>query len=302
MNTPNSEESALKDQQLFLYGMMASMFCWGLSWTSGKIVSHYADGAIIAFFRFSITFSSMLFVVLIMKIKFQIQRDGWGYLAISAILISLYSYLFFQGLTVGKAGAAGVLVTILNPIISYAIMLIMQKRFPNKKESLGLLLGLFAGVVLLKLWSSWDTIFYAGNSYFLLASFTWAILSIFTAKASKYGSPVAFSFWMYAIGTLIMFMIVDKPQSLALLTSADGLFWGNMIFSATITTAFATTFYFVATSKIGASKASSFIFLVPFSATLGSWIFLSEIPLWNTLLGGVLGIAAVYVLNKKVKA
>ena len=140
----------------------------------------------------------------------------------------------------GKAGAAGVLVTILNPIISYAIMLIMQKRFPNKKESLGLLLGLFAGVVLLKLWSSWDTIFYAGNSYFLLASFTWAILSIFTAKASKYGSPVAFSFWMYAIGTLIMFMIVDKPQSLALLTSADGLFWGNMIFSATITTAFAT--------------------------------------------------------------
>ncbi len=299
MGIPTSDQAALKDQRIFLWGMMVSMFCWGLSWTSGKIISHYADGGTIALYRFCVTFISMIFVVWVLKINIAVARQGWLFLIISAILISIYSYLFFQGLTLGKAGAAGVLVTILNPVISYAIMLMMQKRMPNKKESLGLALGLLAGVVLLKLWANWDMVFDAGNSYFLLASLTWAILSIFTSKSSKFGSPVAFSFWMYGIGSLLLFLLLDKGSALSLWGRTDFVFWGNMIFSATITTAFATTFYFVATSKIGASKASSFIFLVPFSATLGSWIFLSEIPIWNTIIGGCLGVGAVYVLNKK---
>ena len=299
MGIPTSDQAALKDQRIFLWGMMVSMFCWGLSWTSGKIISHYADGGTIALYRFCVTFISMIFVVWVLKINIAVARQGWLFLIISAVLISIYSYLFFQGLTLGKAGAAGVLVTILNPVISYAIMLMMQKRMPNKKESLGLALGLLAGVVLLKLWANWDMVFDAGNSYFLLASLTWAILSIFTSKSSKFGSPVAFSFWMYGIGSLLLFLLLDKGSALSLWGRTDFVFWGNMIFSATITTAFATTFYFVATSKIGASKASSFIFLVPFSATLGSWIFLSEIPIWNTIIGGCLGVGAVYVLNKK---
>lgn len=299
MNTSPSDEATLKDQRIFLWGMMLSMFCWGLSWTSGKVISHYAEGGTIALYRFCVTFVSMIFVVWVLKINITVVRQGWIPLIICAVLISIYSYLFFQGLTLGKAGAAGVLVTILNPVISYAIMLLMQKRLPNKKESLGLALGLLAGVVLLKLWTNWEMVFDSGNSYFLLASLTWAILSIFTSKSSKYGSPVAFSFWMYGIGSLLLFLLFDKSNILELWGRTDFVFWGNMIFSATITTAFATTFYFVATSKIGASKASSFIFLVPFSATLGSWIFLSEVPMWNTVVGGCLGVVAVYVLNKK---
>ena len=85
------------------------------------------------------------------------------------------------------------------------------------------------------------------------------------------------------------------------LRHGDLTFWGNLFFSATITTSLATTFYFVATSKIGASKASSFIFMVPFSAALGSWIFLGEVIEVHTIVGGILGIAAVYILNKKEK-
>jgi len=72
-----------------------------------------------------------------------------------------------------------------------------------------------------------------------------------------------------------------------------------LIFSATITTSLATTFYFYATAKIGANKASSFIFLVPLSAAVGSWVILGEVPLWNTIAGGILGIVAVFILNRK---
>ncbi len=279
--------------------MILSMVCWGFSWTSGKILSTYSDPMTISFFRFALTFVSLFFILLPLKEKLLIHRSGLIDLSIASILISVYTYLFFKGLTLGKAGAGGVLVTVLNPIIAYAIMLTLSRRKPSRNEFIGLLLGLLAGIILLKLITEADQIFQAGNIYFLVAAFTWAILSRFTARATRYGSSVSFSCWMYGISTCIMLFLAGIEPTLAVIHNSDFRFWGNLFFSATITTSLATTFYFVATSKIGASRASSFIFLVPFSAALSSWIFLGEVIEAHTIVGGILGIAAVYILNKK---
>ena len=58
---------------------------------------------------------------------------------------------------------------------------------------------------------------------------------------------------------------------------------------------FANTMYFFASSKIGAVRASSFIFVVPLTAK----IFLNEQILFTTLIGGCLSIIAVYTINRK---
>ncbi|HEX6223836.1 MAG TPA: DMT family transporter [Chryseolinea sp.] len=287
------------ENKLFLVGMILSMTCWGFSWTSGKVLSHYGDPLTISFLRFALTFVSLVFILLFMKEKLSVSRNGYKDLFIAAVLISLYTYLFFKGVSIGKAGAGGVLVTVLNPILTYAITLVLAKRKPTRNEFFGLALGLLAGVILLKLTTEAEEIFRAGNIYFLFAALSWSLLSRFTAKAARYGSSVAFSFWMYGIGTVIMFLLSGVGPTVVTVTEGDFTFWGNLFFSATITTSLATTFYFVATSKIGASKASSFIFMVPFSAALGSWIFLGEVIEPHTIIGGILGIAAVYILNKK---
>ena len=292
-------EDTERKKQLFQLGMILSMICWGFSWTAGKIMGGYGDPLTISFFRFSVTFLSLLFILLFIKTSFTLNSKGLFDLIMSSLLMSIYTYLFFKGLSTGKAGAGGVLVTVLNPIVSYGIMLIMTRRKPTRNESIGLLLGLIAGVILLKLVTEADKVFTAGNIYFLLAAFCWAILSVFTSRASRYGSPVTFSFYLYGICALLMFISAGMEGIKATFVKADFVFWGNLFFSATITTSLATTLYFVATSRLGASKASSFIFLVPFSAALGSWIFLDEIPQLHTITGGLLGIGAVYVLNRK---
>jgi drug/metabolite transporter (DMT)-like permease len=213
----------------------------------------------------------------------------------------VYTSLFFRGLQTGKAGAGGVLVTVLNPIVAYGLTIAIARRHPGRKELFGLLLGLLAGVVLLKLPAEASHIFDSGNVYFLLAAFCWAVLSIITSKASRYGSSVAFSFWMYGISTVLVFIFTSTGAITETIQRGDVLFWSNMFFSSSITTSLATTFYFFATAKVGAEKASSFIFMVPFSAALGSWVLLDEVPGIHTIIGGLLGIAAVYVLNKKSK-
>lgn len=292
-------EQSQNQEQLFLLGMILSMFCWGISWASGKVLSGYGDILSLSLFRFGITFAALFVLLLLIKENLKVQRKGWLVLLGAALCMSLYNYLFFKGLFHGKPGAGGVLVTTLNPIISYAIMLLFTWRKPSQKEALGLIIGAFAGIVLLRAWSNWQSILDSGNLYFVLASLNWAILSLFTAKASRYGSPIAFSLWLYAVGVIVFSLLTRKEANLSLWYDGDVYFWGNMLFSAVITTTFATTFYFVATARLGASRASSFIFLVPFSAALGAWVFLHETPQWYTLVGGTMGIAAVYIINKK---
>ena len=64
-------------------------------------------------------------------------------------------------------------------------------------------------------------------------------------------------------------------------------------------TTVATSYYFYATTKIGAERASSFIFLVPISAALSSWFFIGEIIRYYTIIGGILGMLAVFIINFK---
>ncbi|HMG94168.1 MAG TPA: DMT family transporter [Chryseolinea sp.] len=287
------------NKTLFLTGMILSMTCWGLSWTSSKVIAAYGSPLTLSLIRFTLTFLSMIVILAVLRQPFTINKKGIKDLIGASITISLYTVVFFKGITTGKAGAGGVLVTVLNPIISYGIMLIMERRRPTRNETIGLSLGLLAGIVLLKLPMEASTIFSAGNIYFLVASFCWAVLSVFTSKASRYGSTITFSTWMYGICIVLLFILTGVKGPVATLSTADGIFWFNLFVTAVLATALATTFYFIATSRLGASQASSYIFLVPFSAALGAWIFLKEVPQWHTIAGGLLGIAAVYILNSK---
>lgn len=279
--------------------MLLSMCCWGFSWASGKVIAGYGAPTTIAMIRFIVTFFSLLLILIFRKESFKINRKGLIYLFISACLMSVYSYFFLKGLVHGKAGAGGVLLTTVNPIISYGIAILISRKMPSKNEAIGLGIGFLACIVLLNVWSDWHGIFKPGNLYFIIAAFLWSVLSVFTSKSAQYGSPIVFSMWMFALCSVLTFFAVDIYDIVHVINVSDQLFWWNMFFSGTITTALATTFFFVATTKLGASKASSYLFLVPFTAALGSWMFLQETPQINTIIGGIMGIAAVFMLNKK---
>jgi drug/metabolite transporter (DMT)-like permease len=289
----------MKNKNVLVVGLTVSMFAWGVSWPSGKVLASYGSSINIGFIRFILTFIGLLPILLIWQKTLAVKREGISTLILAAGCMALYSFLFFQGLRYGLPGAGGVLVTTLNPIIAYAIGLGLSKKMPNRREQIGLGLGLVAGCLLLKIWTNVEDIFSVGNSYFLLATTTWAILSKFTSKASLYGFPGSFSLWMYLLCSFALFLLADKTELVTIVTTSDWIFWLNIFFSAVITTSLATTFYFFATSQIGSERASSFIFLVPASAALTSWIVLEEMIHWNTIAGGCLGILAVIMINRK---
>ena len=280
-------------------GIVISMFLWGLSWPSNKVLTHYCSVVNFTGYRYIIVMATMVLVVSFLGAGFRVQKKGIPAFIVSGLLLALYSYLFFMGLKNGSPGAGGVLVTTLNPIMAYAINIAIKRKLPSGSEAGGLMLGVAAGTVLLQLWSNSAAITDSGNLYFLLAALTWATMSKFTATGARHGSSITFSLWQYLVTLLCLLPLADFAEMRAAIHITDAAFWLNLFFGSAIVTTMATTIYFYTTTRLGAEKASSFIFLVPLAAAVSSCVLLGEKIHAHTAIGGALGMIAVYFINKK---
>ncbi|MCK6381675.1 MAG: DMT family transporter [Leptospiraceae bacterium] len=275
------------------------MVTWGISWASGKVLSNYAEPEVIIFWRFLATFLSLFPIVILFKESFRLTFQSFLYVSLGAIFYLIYNQFFFEGLKSGLAGAGGVLVTTLNPILTFLLITIAKKTWLSVKESIGLGIGIFGGIVLLELYDgNFRKIFISGNLYFLFASLTWAFLTITGQKSKEKIHPIVFSFYVYFFSTLIDFFLAI-PYKIEKVFSFDSIFWWNIFYLSVISTTFGTTVYFFASGKLGSKRASTFIFIVPFTALVSANIFLGEELKVSTILGGSLAVLAVFILNKK---
>jgi drug/metabolite transporter (DMT)-like permease len=286
-------------QKALIITIIVSMFFWGLSWPSGKVLTKYLSAVDFTVCRYFIVVVTLFLMLLVSGISMKVKKAGIPSVISAGLMLAVYSYFFFMGLKTGSAGAGGVLVTTLNPIMAYAIGILISRRWPSANESIGLILGIVAGSFLLKLWDSSSTLFDSGNLYFLMAAFTWASMSKITSRGGRYGSSLSFSLWQYLVTLVCLLPLLNLHEFATVLQIRDQLFWWNLFFSSAIVTSLATTVYFYATTRLGAEKASSFIFMVPLAAAVSAWLLLGERILPHTIIGGVLGMAAVYMINKK---
>jgi drug/metabolite transporter (DMT)-like permease len=275
------------------------MIFWGISWPLSKLAANGIPYEIVIFWRFFFTFVSLAPLVIWKKEGFKISRKGFLYVSAGAFIIFIYNYFFFAGLKNGLSGAGGVLTTTINPIINSALVAIFYKENPSIKKIIGLILGVIGGGFILKIWDiKPESLYSSGNLFFLSAAFTWAVLSITTQNSKNFILPFQFNFYVHFISSLLIFPFAYQANFLEAIHYGP-VFWGNIFYLAVISTSFGTTIYFIASGKLGSAKASSFIFLVPVSAALSAWGILGEVPVWNTITGGIIAIIAVSLINKK---
>ena len=275
------------------------MATWGLSWTNGKILSQYCSSSILAFWRFFLSSIFMIPVLIFTKNNFTVPSDGIKYIIIGSILIFSYNIFFFMGSNLGFANVGGVFVPTLNPIITFILSIIIFREIIYKKDIIGLIFGICGGIIVLEAWTlSYSQMTANGNLYFLLASISWGIMSIVSGKSHKALATLTFSFWVYFISSIFCF-IMNINNDILIVFDFDLIFWLNLILLSIGAQVFGTTVYFIATTKLGPSKASSFIFIVPITAPIFSMIFIGEKLEISTIIGGIMTMTAVYLINKE---
>ena len=275
------------------------MATWGLSWTNGKILSQYCSSSILAFWRFFLSSIFMIPVLIFTKNNFKVPSDGIKYIIIGSILIFSYNIFFFMGSNLGFANVGGVFVPTLNPIITFILSIIIFREIIYKKDIIGLIFGICGGIIVLEAWTlSYSQMTANGNLYFLLASISWGIMSIVSGKSHKALATLTFSFWVYFISSIFCF-IMNINNDVLIVLDFDLIFWLNLILLSIGAQVFGATVYFIATTKLGPSKASSFIFIVPITAPIFSMIFIGEKLEISTIIGGIMTMTAVYLINKE---
>ena len=278
--------------------LILAMIMWGLSWTNAKILGAYASASVLTFWRF--TFSGLSFIPIlwftrqspVLSLKSSVFVIG------GALSITLYNFAYFYGTHIGLATVGGVVVPTMNPLFTFILAILIARRIPLQKEAIGLLLGLVGGVLILKVWKfNFDELTTSGNSYFVICSLSWAFLTVITAKAKDYIPLLTFSFWTFSLAALLSFPFTVDSNVIAIFTY-DWIFWLNFLLVTFGSMVFATTVYFYGTVILGSERASAFIFTVPLSALIFNMIFLREPLEISTVLGGILAMAAVYMINR----
>ena len=289
----------LKSKELRLTILMIlAMITWGLSWTNAKIVGNYGSAPLMMFWRFFIASLSFAPIVWWKGQSFKITREGLRFIILNSLFMTSYNFFYFKGTQVGLAGAGGVLVTTLNPILTTLFSALFFGGILLRKDIVGLMLGFFGGACILKIWDlNLDLLFQSGNFHYIMASFSWVSVTILTSRSKSVIPFIPYSFWCFALSAIFsLFIAVNEP--LLDVFQFDWIFWLNMMCLAVAAMAFGTSIYFQASVELGAKKASAYIFTVPLTAMGFAMYYLGEPLMITTLFGGTLGVAAVYLINK----
>ena len=275
------------------------MITWGYSWAGAKILGPYGDVSAKIFLRFFLASIALIPILLKYRIPFTVSKSGLQFILINAISLCSYNYFYFRSTHMGLAGVGGVLVTTLNPILTSTVVFCFVDKSVRLKDLIGLAIGFIGGSIIIRFWEmDLNLMIQSGSLFYILASFSWVSVTLSSQKSKNHIHFLSYSFWSFVVAAGFSFLFCNLSD-ITITINYDRYFWINILSLSIIVMSFANTMYFFASSKIGAVKASSFIFIVPLTAIIFSKILLDEPIRLTTLMGGSLSIIAIYLINKK---
>ncbi|KAA0257400.1 DMT family transporter [Deferribacter autotrophicus] len=283
---------------IYLKLVLSTIF-WGASFTAGKVAVAYLSIFSVAFFRFFI--SSIIFLIIIKRNIPHFNKNNFFVCFIGGFTgIFLYNIFFLKGLGLTEASKASIIVAI-NPAITALITNLFLKEKLKFLNYTGLILS-FAGLFLIITNGHFDKTAFSDLNYgdilIVFAALSWSAYTIFGKIALNTLSPMESTAYSIFWGTILL-----TPFAINDIFTRSLVFNLNVAISLIVLSVFATVLGFLwfynGIKEIGATRASVFIYLVPFFGTLFGVIILHEQLTLFMILGGLLTIFGVYITNKK---
>ncbi len=209
-------------------------------------------------------------------------EKAWKYTFWMALLGTMgYQLLFMNGMKWTAAGDASLIIP-MNPIFTVLLAIPMLDQKISPRMIIGLFIGLI-GVITVVGWSPNTDIPFnhrlTGAVMIALAALTWAATSNLTKMALLDGS-IGTSFeivvWYSIVGWALLtpWMLVEIWNSG--IPRPNLAEWFSVAYLGLISTVLTYAWFARGIDRIGATAASSYVFLVPVFGVLSGWLLLEE--------------------------
>ncbi len=278
-----------------LAALAATVVLWASAYAGIRVgLVEYGPGQV-ALFRLLTASVVLALYALVTRMRLPEIRDLPAVLLLGFLAFTVYhAALNFGERTVG-AGAAGVLIATAPVITALLAAAILRERL-RPLGRVGMALS-FAGAVLISLDEGGGFSLDPGASLILLSAVCVSVYFVFQKPyLRKYG---ALAFTTYAVWAGTIFALVYLPGLVAQVEAASVGTTLTLVYLGVFPTAVAYVTYAYAFSRMDASVAASFLYLVPVLAYLIAWAWIGETPSLLSVVGGVIVLAGVFMVNRR---
>lgn len=284
--------------------LAAIILLWGMNFIVARFLSGIepirVSGILYGFFRYFIGAFTMIAVLAYKKQGFtEVRKEVAPYkkmLLLSAFASAIFVMTLHMSVEFISSGTASIIVN-LCPILVliYGVYKFKESLTPLKIG--GFLLGLIGGLVFL-----WNSLVLSpglelGILFASIAMVAWGAYTItlhYLEGANKYIVMTVKHSVSSAMILPFIFLVLIEGTTLILIFDAWSIV--GLLFSGVLASGLAYVLYFSAVEMIGAPKASSFLFLVPFVGVIGDFV-LGEPPEVITLFAGIIAIIGVALVR-----
>lgn len=272
-----------------------AIFLWASAFVGIRAALSSFSPEGLALLRFAIASICMAFVYLrIPQKSIRSPRDMMTIMVLGAIGIGIYNITLNHGELTVSSGIASFIAS-QTPVISAIIAMLLLNEKLTSMRVFGLvvsILGVFLMTANKENSFNWDP----NILYLLLATLSGSIFTIGQKPFYQKYHPIevtAFGVWGGALFLLPQLGKLHNDLQHATVAATAvvaylGIFPGAIAYIA----------WGYTLSKIPVVRAASFLYFMPFLATFLGWLYLGEIILWQSMVGGVIAIVGVLLVNK----
>ncbi|GAA0177815.1 DMT family transporter [Clostridium sediminicola] len=266
--------------------VIAALF-WAGAFIAGKFSVEEFPIFTLIFLRFFIGTIVIASLLLKNEGNWKIEKKDLKLLVAMSLTGMVGYHLFFFMSLKFTSPVNSALIGATNPCITTLLSAFFLKDKINSKNILAILLA-FTGVVLITINGDFAKLismkFNKGDLLMMLAVLFWVVYAILSKKAGEKYSPLKITSYVFSICAIVTMplMISEKPWEIIGNTTIKG--WGSIIYMAIFASVIGYLIQQISIKKIGPSKTSLYINLVPlFSMILAFFILGQKITLISVL-------------------
>jgi len=275
--------------------LLVLLMFWGSAFAAIRVgLGSYAPGQL-ALFRFLVASAVLAVYALCIRLSLPRVRDVPAIWLLGSLGIAVYNVSLAYGQLSVSAGAASLLVGV-GPVFTALLAMAFLRERLKVWGWLGIALS-FIGVALVARGEGGGVRFEPGAFLVVLSALSFSLYSVFQKSyLERYG---ALQFTAYAIWGGTLSMLVFLPGLAQTVKQAPLEATLSVVYLGVLPGALGFMVWTYALSRAPASAVASFLYLVPVSAIFIAWVWLGEIPIVLSLVGGLLSLVGVVLVNTR---